>query len=93
MVLVSLPDIVGTGSTIPLSTHPVGTKYVQVSVDITGDRCRAGGPEVSISRGMPIPPGGSQFFPMWSANFEGYDLRTIYLYVPDGTTVYVLYAV
>jgi hypothetical protein len=90
----SLPDITGASAAAQFSTVPLRASWVQV-VCPSGNAAnvRIGGPEVSATRGLPLPPGWSgQLMPVQGADkFNNYDLSTIYYYATTGDKLYVLY--
>jgi hypothetical protein len=95
MVLQTPADFTGTGATVTLATiafgaganNPLWAKIVQVNANGAG--VRVGDKNTAIGRGMPVQ--GSQFIPPISEPTEQLDLNSVYVYVPSGVVVNVLY--
>ena len=92
----SLPDIVGTGATVQLSTYTVSAGWAATAaqwwqaVTPVGNAAvgRWGGPETAISTGSIIAAGGGQFIPpLGSSNYTPFS--AVYFYIANGDKVTV----
>ena len=94
MVIQTPADYTGTGATVSLATiagFDAWCKIVQVMVDGAGAQCRIGDALTTNARGTPILPGGGQFLPPIGVPTEQLALSQVFVNVPNGTKIYVLY--
>ena len=87
--MVSLPDIAGTGVTVPFASPNITASVVAINVTGTGS-IRWGGPEVTANQGIRVFAGGGYFFP-YQGHDRPYSLNQLSAYIPVGATLEVAY--
>jgi hypothetical protein len=93
MKIYTLPDITGTGATVPLSITSQPCKFWQVTAVSIASGARLGDSLTTANRGIPIGPSGGQFSPPIAAPLDLYDLSEQYAYVANGDVISVAYAI
>jgi hypothetical protein len=93
MQIYTLADITGTGARVALSATSQPCKWFQVTAVSIASQARMGDINVTSSRGIPILPAGGQFSPPIAAPLDLYDLSNCYIYLANGDSVSVAYAI
>lgn len=90
MQLSTLPDIVGSGATVQLSS---GTQQArQLTVCAIGGAARIGDASTAVAQGVECPEGVPVTFRSSSADrIDTFQLNQIYAYVPNSTTLTISY--
>jgi hypothetical protein len=92
--------ITGANTKVPLSsgspaiagyTSPNSLQCKWVQLVASGAGILLGGAEVTASVGFPLASGAGQFTAPIAIDTDFYDLSNMFAYVPNGTTLYVLY--
>ncbi len=101
LLIVSPADITGTSTAVQIGSSGVA-RWIQIksaetnattncSASVTTGCVHVGDSNVSSTRGLVLPPGGSMFFP-FAQGAPGYDLTKTYVYAVTGEKVQILWA-
>ena len=89
----NLPDIVGSGIVVQITSPNLTARWVQFIVSGAGT-ARIGGASVSATLGLPVTAGAGMFLPVQTADgfsTSPYSLAGLYAYIPIGATISVGY--
>ena len=102
MEVYTYPDITGSGSlqsaavVLGITSQPCKWYQVTIVSNASAQTMRLGNANISSTQGIPL--GGSagatsQFFPQISEDLRNYDIKDLFLLIPNGDTVSVAYGV
>jgi hypothetical protein len=95
--MLSLADIVGAGSTVPLVSQNITARWIAIVFTGTGT-ARVGGASASpgaaspfvAGNGVPVNAAGAFFLPYSGPDFS-YSMASVYVYLPVGLAASVSY--
>lgn len=92
IAIVTVPDITGDAANHAVSTGTA--RWIQfVAPAANAANVRVGDSNISSTRGIPIPPGGSMFLPESPDLGLGYDLANVFYRATTGDIVSIAWAV